>query len=97
MTAACYAGAMDVQRTIQSLEKRQTRHEARVDALEKKLDRRMDAITKLLHQGMRILVKVDTRLDQLAKSQKELAEAQKATDRTLKTLINSLRNGRNGH
>jgi hypothetical protein len=46
---------------------------------------------------MRMLVKVYTNLSELAKSQKELAEAQKATDRSLKALIDSLRNARNGH
>jgi hypothetical protein len=35
-------------------------------------------------------------LTQLAKTQKELAEAQKTTDRSLKAFIDSLRNGRNG-
>ena len=43
-----------------------------------------DAITKLLQQGMRMLVKTDTKLAELADAQKELADAQKATDRTLK-------------
>jgi hypothetical protein len=77
---------MDVERTIQSILKTQTRSEARIDA-----------ITKLLHRGMRMLVKVDTKLSELAKSQKELAEAQKASDRSLRALIDSLRNAPNGH
>jgi hypothetical protein len=109
--AACYSRAMDVERTIQSILKVQVRHEPRVDALERRLDRRTDAITKILHQGMPMLVQMDTRLNEsaksqaelaksqmeLAKSQKELAAAQKATDRTLRAFINSLRDGRNGH
>jgi hypothetical protein len=67
---------MDVERTIQSILTVQVRHEARVDALEKRLDRRMDAITKLLHEGIRMLVKMDTRLNELAKSQAKLAKSQ---------------------
>ena len=44
-----------------------------------------------------MLVTVDTNLSELAKSQKELAAAQKATDRSLKALIDSLRNAQNAH
>jgi chromosome segregation ATPase len=79
------------------------RSDARVAALEKRLDRRMDAITKLLQQGMRILVKNQSEIAELRKAQRrtdtklaELAEAQKETQRTLRAFIASLRNGRNG-
>src|SRR5438552_2826949 len=95
--AVCYCCSVDVERTIQSILQTQAKAEARVDATERRLDRRMDAITKLLQQGMRMLVKTDNRLAELAKSQKQLADAQKATDRSLKAFIDSLRNGRNGH
>lgn len=95
---------MDVERTIQFILESQAKAEVRVDAMEKRLDRRMNGIAKLLQQGMRMLVKTDQRLAELADNQKEmgktlkeLAEAQKQTDRTLKAFINSLRNGRNGH
>jgi hypothetical protein len=98
--AACYAPAVDVERTIQSILKTQIRTEASIGALR-----------KLVHQGMRMLVKTDTKLAELATSQKkladvqrelaasqrELATAQKATDRTLRAFIESLRIGRNGH
>lgn len=94
---------MDIERTIQFIlrsqakaEARQAKAEAYVTAMEKRLDRRMNAITKLLQQGMRMLVKTDIKLGELAEAQKELAEAQKSTDRSLKAFINSLRNGRNG-
>jgi hypothetical protein len=53
-------------------------------------------LTKLLQQGMRMLAKTGTKLAELAKTQKELADAKKETDRSLKALIRSLRNGRNG-
>ena len=77
-------------------EERADRSDARVAAMETRLDRRMDAITKLLQQGMRMLVQTDTKLKELAQGQKELKQAQKETDRSLKALINSLRQGRNG-
>ncbi|PYR98897.1 MAG: hypothetical protein DMG15_08580 [Acidobacteria bacterium] len=96
---------------MQQWEARIERSDARVAAMEKRLDRRMDAITKLLQQGMHILVKnqseiaelrkaqrrTDTKLAELAEAQKELAEEQKETQRTLRAFIKSLRNGRNGH
>jgi hypothetical protein len=101
---------MDIERTMQFILESQARaeiraekSEIRVNAMEKRLDKRMDAITKLIQQGMRMLVKTDSKLAELAESQKrtdkrleELAAAQKATDRSLKKLIDSLRNGRNG-
>ena len=67
------------------------------------MDRRMDGIAKLLQQGMRMLVKTDTKLAAIAEAQKrteakfgELAVAQRATERSLKAFIDSLRHGRNG-
>jgi hypothetical protein len=94
---------MDVGRTIQFILESQARAEvrmekadartvradARVAAMEKRLDRRMAAITKLLQQGMRMLAKTDVTLA-------ELAVAQKETDRSLKAFIKSMRAGGNG-
>ena len=105
-----YPYAVDIERTMQFILDSQARAEARMEksearmeksdgrvaAMEKRLDRRMDAITKLLQQGMRMLAKTDTRLAELAQAQAELAQAQKQTDRSLKALINGLRQGRNG-
>ena len=76
-------------RRIEKAERRMEKAELRADVMEKRMDKRMDAIGKLLQQGMRMLVKTDTRLA-------ELAAAQKATDRSLKAFIDSLRSGRNG-
>jgi hypothetical protein len=56
----------------------------------------MDGITKLLQHGMRMLVKIETKVAELAEAQKELAKGQRETDRSLKALIKSLHNGRNG-
>ena len=74
---------------MEKAESRMERADARVIAMEERLDKRMDAITRLLRQGMRMLAKTDVTLA-------ELAEAQKGTDRTLKAFIASLRGGRNG-
>lgn len=87
---------MDIERTIEFILRSQAKAEAPVNATEKRLDRRLDAITKLLQQGMRMLVRTDTNLAELAEAQKRLAEAQKATDRSLKAFIDSLRNSGNG-
>ncbi len=87
---------MDIEGTMEFILKSQARAEvrmekadARVAAMEKRRDRRMDAITKLLQQGMRMLAKTNATLA-------ELAEAQRETEQTLKAFINSLRHGRNG-
>jgi len=94
---------VDIERTIQFILETQEKAELRAEAMEKRFDRRFDAITKLLQQGMRMLVKTDTKIAEVAEAQKrtdiklaELAEAQKATDRSLKAFIDSLRHGRNG-
>ena len=95
---------------MEKAELRTERAEARTNAMERRLDRRMNGITTLLQQGMRMLAKTDTTLAELVEAQKELAKAQtrtdiklaelakaqKATDRSLKAFIDSLRHGRNG-
>ena len=90
---------MDVERTIEFILQSQAKAEIRMD----KTDKRIDGITKTLQQGMRMLVKTDARLAELAQAQKltdarlaELAQAQTATERSLKAFIDSLRHGRNG-
>ena len=75
---------------MEKFEARMERNERRVDAMEKRLDKRMDAIAKLLQHGMR-------RLAETQDSIKELAQAQKETDKTLRAFINSLRQRRNGN
>ena len=75
---------------MQKFEARMEKSEMRTNAMEKRMDKRMDAIATLLQQGMRILVRTEAKLE-------ELATAQKATDRDLRALIKNLRTGRNGH
>jgi hypothetical protein len=58
---------------------RADRADARLDRLEKKNEREMAAIRKLLQQGMKSLA--------------QLTAAQKETDRELRAFIQSLRNG----
>jgi hypothetical protein len=74
---------VDVERTIDFILKSQANAERRMD----RIDTRLDGISKLLQQGMRMLVKTDTTLSQLAQAQKrtelklaDLAEAQKRTN-----------------
>lgn len=64
--------SVDMERTIQFIlesqakaEVRAAKTDARIDAMEKRFDRKIDAITKLLHQGKRMLVKTETRLAEL--------------------------------
>ena len=96
----------ELNRTIEFILNSQARAEARTD----KLDRRVDGIAKILQQGMRMLAKTDATLAELAATvgglaggQKrtdaalaELAQAHKATERSLKAFIDSMRHGRNG-
>ena len=77
-------------------EARMDRAEARSSAMEKRFDKRIDSIASLVKQGMKMLVVIEGRVDEVAIVQKELATSQKETDRELKALIKSLRNGRNG-
>jgi hypothetical protein len=122
--AACYAGAMDVERTIEFILKSQANAERRMEMSERrmemadrrmdKFDKRLDGIAKLIKQGTRILAetaeaqkrtdrklaeyqrRTDLRFAEMAQAHKELAQAQKETQRSLNAFINSLRNGRNG-
>ena len=53
-------------------------------------DREIAAIRKLIHTGMKMLVKLEEEVHELAASQRE-------TDRQLQAFIRSLRRGGNGH
>jgi Xaa-Pro aminopeptidase len=55
-----------------------------------KHDREIAAIRKLIHTGMKMLVKLEEEVRELAASQRE-------TDRQLQAFIRSLRRGSNGH
>ena len=88
---------------MEKFDARMEKAEARAVAMEKRFDRRLDGMTKLIEHGMRRLSKIEdtlvnvTRIQQeIAIEQKELARAQRETERTLKAFINSLRPGRNG-
>jgi hypothetical protein len=108
---------MNIEQTMEFILAAQARAEARAEkhdermraqdlrtrAMETRLDKRMDAITRILQQGMRMLTKTQSRVDELAAHQKELstslkelAVAQQETQRTLKQLIASIVRGRNG-
>jgi len=100
---------MDIERTIEFIlqmqakqAESQVKHVARMDTL----DRRMDGVTKLLQQGMKILVsfqkETDRKFTALVDSQlrtdaalEQLAKAQKVTEQKLQRLID--RRSPNGH
>ena len=71
------------------------KHAARMDkleaqnaALDRRLTKRMDGVTKLLKVGMKMLAKTNAKVA-------ELAAAQKETERTLKAFL-ATKNGGNG-
>jgi hypothetical protein len=90
------AKAVDVERTIQFILESQAKAEARMGVI----DGRMDSITKLIKQGVRLLVTFQTettsKFNALVDSQAELAEAQEVTELQLQLLFDTLRKNRNG-
>ena len=75
-------------------------HQAETEA---KAERQMVAIRKLIQTGMRMIVKNEQLIKEVAAAQKAteaelrgLAAAQKVTESKLQGFINSLRRGRNG-
>lgn len=100
---------MNVERTIEFILDAQAKAEVRMAIHERRmaaLDRRMDGVTKLLQQGMRLLAsskkETDQKINALIDSQlrtdvvlKQLAEAQKVTEKKLQAFLN--RQSRNGH
>jgi hypothetical protein len=83
---------MDVERTIEFILKSQANAERRMD----KFDKRLDGISKLIKQGMRILAQTAEAQKRTDIALAELAQAQKETPRSLKAFIKSLRRGGNG-
>ena len=107
---------MNIERTIEFILENQARAEVRMEKAEiraverdRKVNLRLDALTKLIHQGMKTLAGTQVQLQEIAQSHKELAQshkelaqshkglvqAQKETDRTLRAFIASSRNGKN--
>jgi len=90
---------MDIERTMEFILKSQARAELRMEKADLRMekaelrmdrtDKQIDAIRKILQQGVRMLAKTDVRLA-------ELAQAQRATEKSLKAFIDSQRHGRNG-
>ena len=101
---------MDVERTMQFIlesqaraeirmdraEARMDKAEARMDKSEARFEKRINAITKLIQTGMKMLVKLEENQADLQKSLKELAASQKVTDRKLTAFLDSLKKGGNG-
>jgi hypothetical protein len=101
---------MDVQKTMEFILRQQAKAEGEMAAMrqrqaesEAKAERQMAAIRKLIQTGMRMIVKNDELIKEVAAAQKvteanlrELAAAQKVTGTQLQGLIASLRRGGNG-
>ena len=90
---------MNIERTMEFILESQARHAARMDVI----DKRMDGITKILRQGMRLVVtlqeshkETNATLRETNAKLKELAEAQKVTEKKLQRFIDS-QGRRNGH
>jgi hypothetical protein len=88
---------MNVEKTMEFILQQQAKAEVEMAAMrqhqadtEAKADRQMAAIRKLIQTGMRMIVKNEELI-------KELAQAQKVTDAKLQGLIDALRRGANGN
>ena len=101
---------MDVERTLELIVDAQARHPAHLEAIDQRMDGITRLIhracacswtTRETDRKINALIdaqlRTDAKVDQLADAQKELAEAQKATEQTLQAFIDSLRQGGNGH
>jgi DNA-binding Xre family transcriptional regulator len=87
---------MDVEKTMEFILQQQAKAEANAE-------RQMTAIRKLIQTGMRMIVKNEESIKELAAAQKvteaklqDLAAAQKVTEIKLKGLIDAWRRGGNG-
>ena len=76
---------MNVERTIEFILNAQAKAEIRMD----KMDKRIDVIAKLLQQGMRILVRVETAQERGEAATAELRKSQKRTDAAIAELKES--------
>jgi len=89
---------------LEKVEARLEKSEARMD----KFDKRLNSITKLVQTGMKMLVRIEKaqkeqgkrlelltiKVDKLADTVEELADAQKVTEKKLQAYFDSLRNGK---
>jgi septal ring factor EnvC (AmiA/AmiB activator) len=81
--------SVNVERTIEFILQCRARAEARMDRMEARFDKEIAAINKLLRQGAKMIAETQRQL-------KELAAAQRATERSLQAFLESLRKGTNG-
>ncbi len=96
---------MDLERAVGFIVERQAAAEVEMAEIRRmlaKMDRKVDALSKLVRVGMRILAKQDERLakhdERMAKHERELAEERKRSDQRFQQLVQSfVRALRNGH
>jgi len=104
---------MNVEKTVEFILQMQAKAESEMAAMrdrQAKTDRQISAIQKLIHTGMRMIVKQEENIrkqgehiDELTAGQKELraelkelAKTQRVTETKLQGLIDALRRGGNG-
>jgi len=77
---------------VADLGERQSKAERRMD----RFDRSLDGIRKLIQTGMKLMVQNQQDSRQLKVAMKELAVAQKQTERRLNAFLASMQKGSNG-
>ena len=96
---------MDVRKTMEFILEQQAQAavwKAEIDARQAKTERRLEAITKLIQTGMKMLVKQEQqketgqKLSALSDKFSELTEAQHKTDLKLNRVLDALSRGTNG-
>ena len=84
---------MDVQKTIEFILEQQAQTavwQSEASAWQAKAERRFDAIGKLIQTGMKMLVKLEQRMDLLTAEVRELAKSHRATQESIRKLTDSL-------
>ena len=71
------------------MDERMAKMEARIDRMEIRFDKRINAITKIVQTGMKMLAETQGAV-------KELAVAQKRTEEKFQAFVDSMNRGRNG-
>ena len=102
---------MNVEKTMEFILQQQAKAEVQMAAMREqqaraekqhaeqhaKIDRKFAAIQKLITTGMKMIVRTEDSIRQLAEAQRDLAAAQKITETKLQGLIDVLKRSGNGN
>jgi 16S rRNA G1207 methylase RsmC len=91
---------MNVEKTMDFILRQQATAEVEMAAIRKqqaKAETQMAAIRKLIQTGMRMIVRNEGLIKEVAAAQKELAKAQRVTETKLQNFIDAMRRGGNGN